>query len=186
MLELVEFACSKNRWGLAWIKTFLRPWATSASESWHRLLAPLGLAGETRGSSQLGETSRFRKGLACVPTPADLLEELGRVARLSVRRALLIVRAFLRQSAVSLAIPPGGTAEKYRLAAQAVGVLLTPAALMAAVLGLWGIAADLHWTSNFVILTGPFSHWEVWLGVAALLEAFEFVLNRIAQRATRY
>lgn len=63
--------------------------------------------------------------------------------------------------------------DKYWLAAQAAGVALAPTAVMALVLSLWRIAAGLHWTSSFVILTGPFSSWEVWLGVAALLKLCE-------------
>jgi hypothetical protein len=56
--------------------------------------------------------------------------------------------------------------------------LLTPAALMAGVLGLWRIAADLKWTSAFAIASGLFSHWQVWLGVAFLLQACARILNR--------
>jgi hypothetical protein len=76
--------------------------------------------------------------------------------------------------------------DEYWLAAEAIGALLTPTALMAWVLGLWGIAAKLNWTTSFVILTGPFSRWEIWLCVAALLKSCEFILNRMAQRASRH
>ena len=186
MLDQVKVARSKNVLNPAWVDRWMLPWATSACESWQRLLAALpGLAGESRDSSQLGETSRVRKGRSSVPTSAGLLDELGRVARFSVRRALLIVRAFSR-SAVGIRVPSVDMSDKYWLAAQAIGALLTPTALMASVLGLWGIAAKLHWTTSFVILTGPFSRWEVWLCVAALLKSSEFVLNRMAQRAIRH
>jgi len=62
--------------------------------------------------------------------------------------------------------------------AQGVAALLTPAALMAAALGVWGIAADFQWTGSFAISSGLFSHWQVWLGGAALLQLCAFVLNR--------
>ena len=48
-----------------------------------------------------------------------------------------------------------------------VAALLTPAAAIAAALGLWRIAADLNWANRFAIPSGIFSHWQVWLGAAA-------------------
>jgi len=185
MLDQVKVARSKNVLNSTWVDRLMLPWATSACESWQRLLTALpGLAGESRGS-QLRETSRARKWRASAPTFARLLDELGRVARFSVCRALLIVQAFCR-SAVGIRVPSVDMSDKYWLAAQAIGSLLTPTALMALVLGLWGITAKLHWTTGFVILTGPFSRWEIWFCVAALLKSCEFVLNRMAQRAIRH
>jgi hypothetical protein len=184
MHDLVKVSRSKNVLNPARVDRLMLSWATSVGESWRRLLAALhGLAGESRGSSQLRETSDARKGRASVPTPADLLDELGRVAGFTVRRALLIVQAFSRQSAVGVRVLPVDMSDKYWLVAQAAGVVLTPTAVMALVLSMWRIAADLHWTSSFVILTGPFSSWEVWLGLAALLKLCEFVVNRMAKRA---
>ena len=60
--------------------------------------------------------------------------------------------------------------------------LLTPAALLAAVLGLWRIAADMNWSGRFAISTGFFSHWQVWLGLAIALEVCARLLNRYATR----
>lgn len=59
-----------------------------------------------------------------------------------------------------------------------VSSLLTPIALMACTLGLWRIAADLGWISQFAIPTGFFSHWQVWLGLAGVIECMAIVLNR--------
>lgn len=56
--------------------------------------------------------------------------------------------------------------------------LLTPAALMASVLALWRIAADLNFTNSFAIPNGLFSHWQVWLAAAVLLQVCSRVLNR--------
>lgn len=56
--------------------------------------------------------------------------------------------------------------------------MLTPAAAMALALGMWRIAADLNWTSSFYIASGPFSHWQVWFGGAALLQLCAHYLNR--------
>jgi hypothetical protein len=67
---------------------------------------------------------------------------------------------------------------KNRRAALAVAALLTPAAASALVLGFWGIAADLSWTSSFAISSGLFSHWQVWLGGAAVLQSCSRILNR--------
>ncbi len=66
--------------------------------------------------------------------------------------------------------------------AAAVGALLTPAAAMAFGLALWRIAADLSWTNSFAIPSGLFSHWQVWLGAAILLELFSRRLIRYGKK----
>jgi hypothetical protein len=68
-----------------------------------------------------------------------------------------------------------------RRVALAAASLLTPAAAVTAVLALWRIAADLNWTGSFAISAGFFSHWQVWLGGAALLQFCARVLNRYAK-----
>jgi hypothetical protein len=65
-----------------------------------------------------------------------------------------------------------------RRVAQGIAALLTPAALMACMLGVWGIGADFKWTSSFAIPTGLFSHWQFWIGTAALLQLCSYALNR--------
>jgi hypothetical protein len=48
--------------------------------------------------------------------------------------------------------------------------LLTPAAVTALVLGLWRVSADLGWTGEFLIANGFFSHWQVWIALAIVLQ----------------
>jgi hypothetical protein len=62
--------------------------------------------------------------------------------------------------------------------ALAAAALLTPAALMAFVLGVWRIAADLEWTSEFAIADGILSHWQVWIASALALHFITWLLNR--------
>jgi hypothetical protein len=62
--------------------------------------------------------------------------------------------------------------------ALALASLLTPAGVMACVLTLWRLAADLSFTGQFPITDGLFSHWQVWLTVAATLQFSAIVLNR--------
>ncbi len=62
--------------------------------------------------------------------------------------------------------------------ALALASLLTPAGVMACVLTLWRLAADLSFTGQFPITNGLFSHWQVWLTVAATLQFSAIVLNR--------
>ncbi len=64
-----------------------------------------------------------------------------------------------------------------RLAA-AFAALLTPAALMACALGFWRLGADLDLTGDFAISTGLFSHWQVWLALAVILQLCASALNR--------
>ncbi len=63
-------------------------------------------------------------------------------------------------------------------AALALAALLTPSAAVACVLGVWRIAADLNWTNSFAIPSGLFSHWQVWLGTAILLQLCSRLLSR--------
>jgi hypothetical protein len=67
---------------------------------------------------------------------------------------------------------------KNRRAALGAGALLTPAAVMASVLGIWRLGADLHLTAAFGISSGLFSHWQVWLTSAAALQWAAWMLNR--------
>jgi hypothetical protein len=55
-------------------------------------------------------------------------------------------------------------------AADVLVALMTPAAVVVLVLGLWRLAADLGWTEVFPISTGFFSHWQVWMALAIALK----------------
>jgi hypothetical protein len=67
---------------------------------------------------------------------------------------------------------------KNRHLALAFAALLWPAILTAYVLGFWRLGADLRITGGFGIAQGVFSHWQVWLGLAAVLNIAAIVLNR--------
>src|SRR5207248_7850597 len=67
---------------------------------------------------------------------------------------------------------------KNRRLALALSALLTPAAVMASALGVWRLAADMKWTGEFGIASGIFSHWQVWLASAAVLQRGAWMLNR--------
>jgi len=62
--------------------------------------------------------------------------------------------------------------------------LLTPAAVMAGALGIWGIAAGPNWASHFAIRNGFLSHWQVWLAFAGVLQTGSHFLNRYGRAAT--
>jgi len=62
--------------------------------------------------------------------------------------------------------------------ALAMASLLTPGAVMACVLALWRLAADLNATAQFPIANGLFSHWQIWLTLAVSLQFFATTLNR--------
>ncbi|HLX44470.1 MAG TPA: hypothetical protein VKR43_13590 [Bryobacteraceae bacterium] len=64
-----------------------------------------------------------------------------------------------------------------RHVASGMGALLIPLALMAYVLGFWRLASDMGMAGEFGI-TGLFSHWQVWIPVAVLLQMTAAVLNR--------
>jgi hypothetical protein len=46
--------------------------------------------------------------------------------------------------------------------------LLIPVAVLAGALGVWRLAADPGWTSQFFLASGLLSHWQVWITVAIL------------------
>jgi hypothetical protein len=66
---------------------------------------------------------------------------------------------------------------KNRNLAAAFAALVTPAALMACALGLWRLGADMGFFSDFAIATGIFSHWQVWLAIAGVLQLVASSLN---------
>jgi hypothetical protein len=51
-------------------------------------------------------------------------------------------------------------------AADVLVALVTPSAVVASVMGLWRLTADLGWTESFPISAGFFSHWLVWIALA--------------------
>jgi hypothetical protein len=66
---------------------------------------------------------------------------------------------------------------KNRHVAFAVGALLIPVALMAYVLAFWRLASDIGLAGEFGI-TGLFSHWQIWIGVGAILHLAASSFNR--------
>jgi hypothetical protein len=77
------------------------------------------------------------------------------------------------------------TKGKNRRVALALSALMTPAAVMASVLGLWRLTADMKLTGEFGIATGLFSHWQVWMVFAALLQGGAWILNRYGHDQAR-
>jgi hypothetical protein len=51
-------------------------------------------------------------------------------------------------------------------AADVLLALVTPAAAVTLVMGLWRLTSDVGWTETFPITTGFFSHWLVWIALA--------------------
>jgi len=72
---------------------------------------------------------------------------------------------------------------KNRRVAMAFATFLTPVAVMAAALGIWRLAEDPHWASDFAIRQGLFSHWQVWFAFAGLLQTGSYLLNRYGRAA---
>jgi len=72
----------------------------------------------------------------------------------------------------------GRQPRKNRRVALATASLLGPVAVMALVLGMWGVAADLKIAGDFAIGDGLFSHWQVWIASAVVLAFISRQLNR--------
>lgn len=67
---------------------------------------------------------------------------------------------------------------KNRHLAAAFATLLSPLAVMAAVLGIWRICADIGLTGEFAISRGIFSHWQVWLAIAVIVQVLAVLLDK--------
>lgn len=65
-----------------------------------------------------------------------------------------------------------------RRAALAAATLLSPAAVMVAVLAGWALAAGKGWSGEFVFSTGLLSDWRVWIAAAAVLRLTGILLSR--------
>jgi hypothetical protein len=65
---------------------------------------------------------------------------------------------------------------KNRHLALAAGALLIPAALMAYVVGFWRLASEMDLTPGFAV-SGLFAHWQVWIGLAVVLQVTASVLE---------
>ncbi len=74
----------------------------------------------------------------------------------------------------------GGVA-RFQNLALATAALLTPSALVAFTIFFWSVAAEFHWTSNFFVSTGLFSHWQMWLFIAGAFLGLARLLNRYAE-----
>jgi hypothetical protein len=87
-----------------------------------------------------------------------------------IRIAELLQPALVRKgSALSNARLQSVLRQTVATSAQAADVLValvTPSAVIALVMGLWRLTADLAWTDTFPISTGFFSHWQVWIALA--------------------
>lgn len=66
---------------------------------------------------------------------------------------------------------------KNRHLASAAGALLVPASLMTYVVGFWRLASDMGLAAGFTA-DGLFSHWQVWIALAALIHGTASILNR--------
>ena len=67
--------------------------------------------------------------------------------------------------------------------ASAAAVLLAPFAMLAAVLAIWRIAADLNFASAFLFHEGALAHWAVWASLAVFLSWATHRLNRYGKAA---
>lgn len=89
---------------------------------------------------------------------------------------------------IRLRLEPGSrrSIARSRRVALVAAAFLSPAALVAFVLGLWGLASQAGWASaSFLITGGLFSYWQVWIAAAAALEATAVLLNRYGRRGRR-
>ena len=64
--------------------------------------------------------------------------------------------------------------------------LLTPAALVALVMGIWRVCTDLGWAGAFLITDGFFSHWQVWIALSVGLKMLSSTLIAWGSRTDKF
>ena len=64
--------------------------------------------------------------------------------------------------------------------------LLTPAAMVAFVMGIWRVCADLGWAGAFLINGGFFSHWQVWIALSIGLKMLSSTLIAWGSRTGKF
>lgn len=74
---------------------------------------------------------------------------------------------------------------KNRRIAMLAASLMTMLSISCASLGMWRLGADLDWAGAFVFTDGLLSHWQVWIGAAALAQYGSFRLARYARSRHR-
>jgi hypothetical protein len=81
---------------------------------------------------------------------------------------------------IQMRLPPTvrATEARIRRLALRVSSCLIPASVAASACAFWRLGADLNWTGQFAISRGLFSHWQVWLAAAVLLQILASRLNR--------
>jgi hypothetical protein len=65
-------------------------------------------------------------------------------------------------------------------------VLLTPAALVALVFGIWRVSMDLGWAGAFPVSGGFFSHWQVWIALSIGLKMLSSMLIAWGSRTAKF
>jgi hypothetical protein len=73
-----------------------------------------------------------------------------------------------------------------RQLANTIIALLTPAAVVAFVMGLWRVCADLGWAGVFLIADGFFSHWQVWIALSIALKMLSSTLIAWGSRSGKF
>jgi hypothetical protein len=86
----------------------------------------------------------------------------------------LITQAFVATQAFS------------RQLANVLVALLTPASVIALVMGLWRVGTDLGWAGAFLISGGFFSHWQVWIALSIALKMISSTLIAWGSRTGKF
>jgi hypothetical protein len=55
------------------------------------------------------------------------------------------------------------------------------ASVVALLAAFWRLGNDLDWTQRFVVSQGLFSHWQLWLALAILLQVAAAILQRYSR-----
>jgi len=81
----------------------------------------------------------------------------------------------IQRTAGSFTLHPGGFVVT---SVSVLGLVLTPAAFLAAVLGVWSFAADPGWTGPFFVTRGLLSRYQLWFAIAVASQTAALAFKR--------
>ena len=103
---------------------------------------------------------------ACETEAGKLEATAVQISRMTTRYQAALPAIFLRASTwVAVSMPMAG-------------LVLSPLAVIAGVLGAWRLGSDAGWTSDFFITDGSLSRYQLWFAIAVGAQASVLILDR--------
>lgn len=104
----------------------------------------------------------------------------------STRTSGITLRSRFGFDSISVRVAQGFSAKTVSQLANILVALLTPAAVVAFVMGMWRVGTDVGWAGAFLISGGFFSHWQVWIALSIGLKMLSSSLISWGARSNKF